>query len=97
MMSAPDLYLSRVNAMKAVLLLLPLLALTSCVHTKPNDSRSGADYSATTGPEKQMPSDPWKGLDKPEVEQRAKHYENQGHSAEEALALAQIEYLKSAP
>jgi len=83
--------------MKIVFLILSLVVLTSCVHTKLNDSRSGVNYSATTGPEKQIPSDPWKGLDRPEVEQRAKHYENEGHSPEEALALAQIEYLKSAP
>ncbi|RKX35687.1 MAG: hypothetical protein DRP71_02775 [Verrucomicrobia bacterium] len=82
--------------MKTAFLFLVIAGLSACANIKPVDSPSGGDYAATTGPQKQTPSNLRKNHDRPEIEQRAKSYENEGYSPEEARAMAEIEYLKTA-
>lgn len=83
--------------MKTAILLVLIASLSACVHTTPADELSAADHAAVLGPEKDLSKGRDKNLDRPEIEQRAKHYESEGHGSEEAQAMAQIEYLKSAP
>ena len=83
--------------MRIVLIMIVAANLTACVHTKSGESRSAANYSATTGPEKQIPKDRYKELNRPEIEQRARRFETEGLNPEEALAAAQVQYLRSTP
>ena len=83
--------------MKIILIIIAAANLTACVHTKSADAQSVTNYSATTGPEKQITKDRYEELNRSVIEQRAKHFENEGLSPEDALATAQIEYLRSSP
>ncbi|MDX2455299.1 hypothetical protein [Desulfosarcina sp.] len=86
-----------IKVMKTMLIMIVAVNLTACVHTESGESQSTPNHSAATGLEKQNPKDRYQELNQPEIEQRAKHFENEGLSPEEALATAQIEYLRSTP
>ena len=79
-----------------VILSLALLGLTGCALKRSAPNPSGAQASAAEAARLPDPLAERKNRDTVAIERRAADYQRQGRTAEEARALAEVEYTKTA-